>query len=734
MATQRRAWLRGRELLVLALGVCTVGAAVVLALPARSFVRAVATQTAWTAVVAIACVAALTRARREPDAATGWRVIGAAMGLLALSAASVAVELIRAGTVLPFPRLGDWLQLAGFAGCGLGLLVWPLTSGGASVRVRTLVDASLFAVASYGITWGVAIGPMRSAGVPAAVWAMIVSQFTVMTVLLAIVLYLGLGDTGRFRGPLGWIGATGLTAVVGTFAALAAGATSTYYLGHPADILAWLALAVGVGAACSSAPVTGSAHGPGRERDPLLFGGWVTYGSVFAAFAVGLWVLVVQRRDDLVVVLAGFSIVLLLVVRQILSVRDIRHLTATLEAKVEARTRELEASQLTLQRTARLEALGRLAGGVAHDINNLLMGIVGYAELLEMSVDGTDPRRDDILQIRKSVERGARLTRQLLAFARKQPGKPIVLDPSALLSDLERLLHRLIGSDVRLEVRRSNGSGCVRIDPGQLEQVLVNLAVNAREAMPNGGTLTIEVADVEIREQDAVAVPGAQVGAWVRVRVRDTGAGMPPGVMARVFEPFFSTKVDTKGTGLGLSTVYGIVNQAEGFITVESTPGRGTTFDVHLPRVDGKPQWTPAAEAPGVPAGGTETVLVAEDDPAVREVIAAALRGQGYQVLVTKDGEEAVARAQQHRGTIDLLLTDMTMPGMSGIEAASRIAEARPGLRVLVVSGYLADSALPSGDLGFRLESLSKPISPLELTRAVRTMLDEADDNAVGRG
>jgi nitrogen-specific signal transduction histidine kinase len=400
-------------------------------------------------------------------------------------------------------------------------------------------------------------------------------------------------------------------------------------------------------------------------------------------------------------------------------------LTNTLEAKVAERTRALEESQLALQRTARLEALGRLAGGIAHDINNLLMGIVGYAELLENSLDPRDERREDILEIRKAVDRGARLTRQLLAFARKQPSRPAVLDPFALVTDLDRLLRRLIGSDIQLVVERTGGLGCVRIDPGQLEQVIVNMAVNARDAMPAGGTLRIEVEDRDLSDDDAARIAGARAGAMVRVRVRDSGMGMPPEVLARIFEPFFTTKGEHFGTGLGLATCYGIVNQAGGFVTVASAPNAGTTFDVYLPRTDRAPQWLPATDGVSGPVRGTETILLAEDDAPVREVMAATLQEQGYTVLIASDGLAAVQAAEHHLGPIHLLLTDMMMPGISGLEAAKRIAAVRPALRVLLVSGYVPDRALPEEGLGLRMAMVPKPVTPLDLTRQVRLLLDE---------
>jgi signal transduction histidine kinase/ActR/RegA family two-component response regulator len=705
------------------------GSAVVVLFPAASLARAVASQALWVLLAGVSGVSALRRARREPAAAAGWRLLGLSLLAMGLAAAATIVPDVTAGTVHPFPRLGDWLQLPAFVLMAFALLAWPLGSPSPSIRLRTFLDALLFAVAVFATIWGTVLWSVRTSGVPAETWAVIVSQFGIMTVLFAIIAYLGLGDTARLRGPLGWMAATLGTATLGSLGILAAGARGTYYVGHVSDLAAGAAMVVFVLATTSPRPVTGAARRSAPLLDPLLFGGWLTYGSIAVAFVIGFWAMIVQRRGDLVILVLGFGIILLLVLRQVLAVRDVRELTNGLEAKVAERTRALEESQAAILRTARLEALGRLAGGVAHDMNNLLTGILGYAELIEQASPPGDARRGDAEEIRKSVERGARLTRQLLAFARKQPGHAQVLDPLDLVTDMRPLLARLLGPAIALEVCRDRGSGRVRIDPGQFEQVIVNMAVNARDAMPSAGSLTIAIADAEVDAAEAGRLPGARAGAFVRTRVQDNGAGMSAAVLARIFEPFFTTKGEGKGTGLGLATCYGIVNQAGGFVTVESAPGRGTRFDVYLPLTTDAEEWTPSREGIAAPSRGTETVLLAEDEPAVREVMAATLQAQGYTVLVTADGAEAVAVAERHQGPIAVFLTDMMMPRLSGLEAAAILAVRRPGLRVLVVSGFMPEAPRGTAD-GMKVAYVTKPVSPLELVRQVRALLDEPDGDA----
>jgi two-component system cell cycle sensor histidine kinase/response regulator CckA len=377
-----------------------------------------------------------------------------------------------------------------------------------------------------------------------------------------------------------------------------------------------------------------------------------------------------------------------------------------------------------LRQAQKMEAVGRLAGGVAHDFNNLLTAILGSAELLLGRLGPDHPERVEAEEIRKAALWAADLTRQLLAFSRQQVLDPQVFDLSAVVADMDKMLRRLVRADITFRTRLASDLGAVRADPGQIEQVIMNLAVNACDAMPGGGTLTIETANVELgagRERDQLT---ANPGRYVMLTVSDTGTGMSATTQAHIFEPFFTTKERGKGTGLGLSTVYGIVKQSEGYVWLESEPGRGTTFKVYLPRVDA-PIETPAPGlAPVAARGGAETILVVEDQEPVRRLTCKILETQGYAVLVAADGPEALQMAERHQGVIDILVTDVVMPGMSGREVGRRLAAVRPGMRVLYLSGYADDSIVSHGVLAPGLAFLQKPFTPETLARRVRELLD----------
>jgi PAS domain S-box-containing protein len=383
--------------------------------------------------------------------------------------------------------------------------------------------------------------------------------------------------------------------------------------------------------------------------------------------------------------------------------------------------RSLEAQ---FRQAQRLEAVGRLAGGVAHDFNNVLTAIAGYSDLLLADLEAGDPKRQDVEEIRAATERAAALTRQLLAFSRKQVLQTRVVDLNAVVKVLEKMLRRLIGEDVRLAFTPGAGLDAVRVDPGQVEQMILNLAVNARDAMPDGGRLTIETANVRLDEAFARDHHGAVPGRYVMLAVSDTGVGMDAEVRSHVFEPFFTTKEQGKGTGLGLATVYGIVKQSGGTVWVYSEPGRGTTFKIYFPQVDEPPEAAAAAPADQVAAGGRETVLLAEDDAAVRAVVADVLAQKGYVALRAPDGQTALEMARAHPGRIQLLITDMIMPGMSGRELAETLVALRPGVRVLYMSGYTDDAVVRHGVLEAGVPYLQKPFTPDALARKVREVLD----------
>ncbi|MFT3915597.1 MAG: response regulator [Anaeromyxobacteraceae bacterium] len=374
-----------------------------------------------------------------------------------------------------------------------------------------------------------------------------------------------------------------------------------------------------------------------------------------------------------------------------------------------------------LRQAQKMEAIGRLAGGVAHDFNNLLTVILTCSsELKAAAARGLAPNVEDVEAIHAAGERARDLTRQLLAFARKQVIAPVALDLGEVVKKAEKLLRRVLGEDVELSVSTVPGVWPVHADPGQLEQVLMNLAVNARDAMPGGGRLAIAVRNVEAHEADA----RQRHGAWVALAVRDTGTGMAPEVKEHLFEPFFTTKGPGAGTGLGLATVYGIVDQAGGHISVDSTPGRGTTFEIRFPRT-GSPTPAPVAENPlANPRRGTETVLVVEDDALVRSLTVRVLRGAGYQVLVASQGQEAIELARG--GRLDLVVTDVVLPGVGGRDVAQALRSARPGLPVLYVSGYTADAIATRGVLAPGVEFLAKPFTARALLERVRAILDAA--------
>ena len=386
--------------------------------------------------------------------------------------------------------------------------------------------------------------------------------------------------------------------------------------------------------------------------------------------------------------------------------------------------RSLEQQVIQAQK---MEAVGRLAGGVAHDFNNILTAIGGYTDLLLADLPLDDPRRQDVDEIHRAADRAAALTQQLLAFSRRQVLQPKVIDLNALVSNVEKLLGRLIGEDVQLATALAHDVGRVRADPGQLEQVIVNLAVNARDAMPAGGKLTIETRNVDLDAAYAAEHRTVVPGPYVVIAVSDTGTGMSTETQSHIFEPFFTTKEVGKGTGLGLATVYGIVKQSGGSIWVYSELGHGTTIKVYLPRVDEPPE--PLA-APGLAnperLRGTETILLVEDEPAVRAVARQILARQGYTVLEAPDGPAALAMFAGG-GRVDLILTDVVMPGMSGRTLADQLATRWPGVRVLYMSGYTDDAIVRHGMLEPGLAYLQKPFRPDALVRKVREVLNRTD-------
>jgi len=376
-----------------------------------------------------------------------------------------------------------------------------------------------------------------------------------------------------------------------------------------------------------------------------------------------------------------------------------------------------------LHQAQKMEAIGRLAGGVAHDFNNLLTVIAGNCDLVLSKFSGDDESRELLGEVREAAERAGGLTRQLLAFSRKNVVQPTVLDLRRSLAELEAMLRRLIGENISLETRIAPDAGHVRADPSQLEQVLLNLVVNARDAMPNGGELTIRLDNVSFDELEAAKTPGARPGSYAVLSVEDTGHGMEPEVLARIFEPFFTTKPPDEGTGLGLSVAFGIVRQSDGHIAVESAPGRGSSFRVYLPRLDGGARAAaPPSPLRGLPRGN-ESVLVVEDEVMLRKIVRTVLLSQGYRVLDAAGGREALALLVAS-GPIELLVTDVVLPGMSGREVADAVRKLQPDAAVLFISGYADDALIREGVLKAEVGFLQKPFSPTVLATKVREMLD----------
>jgi len=385
-----------------------------------------------------------------------------------------------------------------------------------------------------------------------------------------------------------------------------------------------------------------------------------------------------------------------------------------------------------LRRSQKMEAIGRLAGGVAHDFNNLLSVIVGYTYLIQSNVEPGNPMASAAEQVMSAAEKAGALTRQLLAFSRRQVLQPEVIDVNDVVYGMEKMLPRLIGEDIDLRTIRTPGLKSIKADPGQLEQVIMNLVVNARDAMPNGGKLTLESANVVLDEENA-RHHDVPPGEYIMLAVSDTGQGMDAQTRAHMFEPFFTTKEDGKGTGLGLATVYGIVNQSNGHIWVYSEQGQGTIFKIYFPAVSAVAEKSAISRAPELSFCGTERILVVEDETSLRALIVQVLKGKGYKVLSAENGTAALKVAEQTTEPFDLLLTDVVMPGMRGQELANHILRRFPEMPVVYMSGYTDNALMHSGSLSEGTNFLQKPFTPDVVLRKVREVLDNAQEKKLRR-
>ena len=510
-----------------------------------------------------------------------------------------------------------------------------------------------------------------------------------------------------------------------------------YPLGFlPIPFLVWAAFRFGPREAATAAAVTAgiavwdTMHGFGpfvgtTVQGSLLF--LQAFVGVLAATILAMAAVVAERQDAQATLRRARDE---LEGRVTERTQELLRLTETLRADITERRQSEEAlrvSEAQLVQAQKMEAVGQLAGGIAHDFNNLLTVIGGRSALLLQRGGFSDAVRTDVELIGKTADRAAALTRQLLAFSRKQVLEPRPVEPNALVGGVAPMLRRLIGEHIELVIVAGRDVGHVMADPGQVEQVIMNLVVNARDAMPDGGMVKIETAGRDLPEAARHAQGQVPPGPYVTLSVQDAGSGMDTATLARIFEPFFTTKEPGKGTGLGLSTVHGIVHQSGGYIGVDSAPGRGTTFTIYLPRIAAGAVITDAV--PPAPSGamrGTETVLLVEDEEEVRRLASEILKGCGYTVLETGDPLEALTMAERRSGAVDLLVTDMVMPAMGGSELAERLKITCRGMRVLYISGYTDEMITQAGTSGSGRAFLHKPFTPHDLTRKVREVLTRA--------
>jgi signal transduction histidine kinase len=661
------------------------------------------------AVALVGSWAARRRALAEPSARRGWRLLAFALFMYSLGQVGAVAPLVGVGQRAVFPTTADVLAMAFTPVAGLAMLLWGDRSHG-SIRLRTGLDGLLAGAACFFVMWSLSLGSRDLASVSRPMLAVALGFLLGTSFNLGVSMQLAQRSLDRWRGPLGFLH-VGFVIAGGTgVLMLLIGMDHHYYSGHPVDVFAIAGAAVASFGFLSPRPVL-----PAPRHDD---GSWLAELLPYLPIAIVVGVVAVRlahgRPPDLVETGVSIGLMVVMGARQLVALRDVRRLTSTLEAKVIERTRQLEESQQALTRAQRLEALGQMSGGVAHDFNNLLTVIATSARTVRRSAP--PEVAGDLDTVDAAVERAASLTRQLLAFARKQAVEPRVFDVNRLLRDAEPLLHRLVGREVRVVFALGEIHQRVSADPGQIEQVVVNLVANARDAMPEGGEIRVSSAHADARAAGVTLAGGRSA---VCITVSDHGVGMSPEVVARAFEPFFTTKEPGRGTGLGLATCWGIARQSGGHLAIRSQPGQGTSVTLWLPGTDEAealappPVRLPSAQRAAVQA----RILVADDTPGVRTAIARALRDLGYEVLEAGDGDEAL-RVSGQLDRLDLLVTDMAMPRMSGRELARRVREQHAEVKVLTVSGYHDELPDVPGE-----GVLHKPFSPEALGARVQALL-----------
>ncbi len=666
------------------------------------------------------------RARAEPAAARGFRILGVTAGVGVFVAVGGIVTLAanpdpRFSPV--YPSLGDWFNVPVLILLAIGSLGWPGTAGTKAPRGQTALDGAIFGVSCFMISWALALGDLTAAsGIVPLAKAAAIGTWVGVTFDLGIIVYVCARRPSLYAGPVGMVGLGVLLGAVNTLLLTVLALQGRYYMGHVVDLFGLAAYTASAVAPWLPARVAagGQAAQGAVVRSPTMTDA-LPYLPALVCLPISVQHLLGAGSRDLVFIGLAGAVFILILVRQFLSLRQVRALSVDLEQKVAERTAELRQSHEALAKSQRMETVATLAGGIAHDFNNMLTVVTGGVSAARDHMPEAGQRALDLID--QAAARAAALTRQLLTFARRQVIEARIFSPAERLTDLDKLIRRAIGDAIAVQLRIEGDPGTVRMDPGQFEQVVMNLAVNARDAMPTGGILIIGLCRAD-REATVRAMGDRRTGSvFVCLTVQDTGIGMSEAVKARIFEPFFTTKGPDQGTGLGLATTYGIIETAGGAILVDSAPGAGTRFELYLPVTDGPVLPTPESLAPLAAARGSETLLVVEDDPDVRALLVMSLGEQGYTVLQAADGLEAVECARAFAGRIALIVCDVTMPRLGGRDAVALIRQQRHQISALFISGYQEDESIREALSQESANFLAKPFSLQALHGRVRELL-----------